>query len=235
MHGSQGCVSYHRSVLARHFKEPAIATTSSFSEGACVFGGGSNVKTAVKNIFDIYDPDIIACHTTCLSETIGDDLNTYIQQMDIPTGKMVIHCNTPSYVGSHINGFFNMMAGFIEYLAEKADICNGKIGIFPGFVNPGDMREMKRIAELVKADYIMFPDISGVMDAPITGRYSMLKIVVRQKHILVITVVLVSLGEFIYQLLQNAIFNVIIACVNMIAQMKADPVSLQKYCCRKKL
>ena len=172
-HGSQGCVSYHRSVLSRHFKEPAIATTSSFSEGACVFGGGSNVKTAVKNIFDIYDPDIIACHTTCLSETIGDDLNTYIQQMDIPAGKLVVHCNTPSYVGSHINGFFNMMAGFIEYLAEKSETCNGKIGIFPGFVNPGDMREMKKIAGLLKADYIMFPDTSGVMDAPITGRYDM--------------------------------------------------------------
>ena len=172
-HGSQGCVSYHRSVLSRHFKEPAIATTSSFSEGACVFGGGSNVKTAVKNIFDIYDPDIIACHTTCLSETIGDDLNTYIQQMDIPEGKLVVHCNTPSYVGSHVNGFFNMMAGFIEYLAEKSETCNGKLGIFPGFVNPGDIREMKRIAGMLKANYIMFPDTSGVMDAPITGRYEM--------------------------------------------------------------
>lgn len=172
-HGSQGCVSYHRTVLSRHFKEPAIATTSSFSEGSCVFGGGSNVKTAVKNIFEMYDPDIIACHTTCLSETIGDDLNTYIQQMDIPEGKLVIHSNTPSYVGSHINGFFNMMAGFIEYLSEKPATSNGKIGIFPGFVNPGDIREMKKIANFMKADYIMFPDSSEVMDSPMTGHYEM--------------------------------------------------------------
>ena len=68
---------------------------------------GSNVKQSVKNIFEIYDPDIIAVHTTCLSETIGDDLNTYIQQMDIPEGKIVVHTNTPSYAGSHVNGFFN--------------------------------------------------------------------------------------------------------------------------------
>ena len=46
-HGSQGCCSYHRTFLARHFKEPAIATTSSFTEGASVFGGGSNLKKAV--------------------------------------------------------------------------------------------------------------------------------------------------------------------------------------------
>lgn len=33
-HGSQGCCSYHRSHLTRHFKEPVMATTSSFTEGA---------------------------------------------------------------------------------------------------------------------------------------------------------------------------------------------------------
>lgn len=172
-HGSQGCVSFHRMFLTRHFKEPAVASTSSFTEGASVFGGGSNIKTAVRNIFDIYDPDIIAVHTTCLSETIGDDLNSYIQEMDIPEGKYVVHANTPSYVGSHIYGFFNMMCGFIRYLSRSSGKKNGKAAIFPGFVNPGDMREMKRIARLMKADFILFPDTSGVMDAPMTGTYEM--------------------------------------------------------------
>jgi nitrogenase molybdenum-iron protein beta chain len=172
-HGSQGCASFHRMYLSRHFKEPAIASTSSFTEGASVFGGGSNVKTAVKNVFDIYDPDIIAIHTTCLSETIGDDLNAYIQDMEIPEGKLVVHANTPSYVGSHINGFFNMMCGFINYLTQKTGAPNGKTAIFPGFVNPGDMRELKRLAALMKVPFTMFPDTSGVMDAPMTGRYEM--------------------------------------------------------------
>lgn len=172
-HGSQGCASYHRTYLSRHFKEPAMASTSSFTEGSSVFGGGSNVKTAVRNIFDIYDPDIIAIHTTCLSETIGDDLKTYIQEMDIPEGKLVVHTNTPSYVGSHVNGFFNMMCGFISYLAEKTDVPNGKTAIFPGFVNPGDMRELKRIASLMDVPFTMFPDTSGVMDAPMTGKFEM--------------------------------------------------------------
>ncbi|MDR2825671.1 MAG: nitrogenase molybdenum-iron protein subunit beta, partial [Deltaproteobacteria bacterium] len=89
-HGSQGCVSYHRTFLTRHFKEPAIASSSSFTEGASVFGGGANLRTAVKNVFDIYKPDIIAVHTTCLSETIGDDLNSYILDMDIPDDKHVV-------------------------------------------------------------------------------------------------------------------------------------------------
>jgi nitrogenase molybdenum-iron protein beta chain len=172
-HGSQGCCSYHRTYLSRHFKEPAIASSSSFTEGACVFGGGSNLKTAVKNIFDIYNPDIIAVHTTCLSETIGDDVKSYIQEIEIPEGKYVIHANTPSYVGSHINGFFNMMCGFISYLSRSTGNPNGKAAIFPGFVNPGDMRELKRIAKLMKVDCTMFPDTSGVMDSPMTGSYEM--------------------------------------------------------------
>lgn len=172
-HGSQGCVSYHRTFLSRHFKEPAIASTSSFTEGASVFGGGSNIKTGVKNVFDIYNPDIIAVHTTCLSETIGDDLNAFIQDLDLPDDKLVVHANTPSYVGSHVTGFYNMMAGFITYLSKSTGVSNGKTAIFPGFVNPGDIREMKKIADYLKVPFTMFPDQTGVMDAPMTGDYAM--------------------------------------------------------------
>jgi nitrogenase molybdenum-iron protein beta chain len=170
-HGSQGCVSYHRTVLSRHFKEPAIAASSSFTEGASVFGGRSNLTTAVKNIFDMYDPDIIAVHTTCLSETIGDDLSSYIMDLKIPDGKKVVHCNTPSYSGSHITGFSNMMGGFMNYLTKTTGSSNGKTAIFPGWANPGDERQLKRLASLMNVPSIMFPDHSGVMDAPMTGKY----------------------------------------------------------------
>jgi nitrogenase molybdenum-iron protein beta chain len=172
-HGSQGCCAFHRMFLTRHFKEPAMATSSSFTEGASVFGGGSNLKTAVKNIFDIYTPDMIAVHTTCLSETIGDDLNSLITELTIPEGKYVVHCNTPSYKGSHVDGFTNMVTGFINYLAKKGDKCNDKICLLPGFVNPGDMREYKRLMKFMEVPYIMLPDSSSVLDAPMTGKFEM--------------------------------------------------------------
>jgi nitrogenase molybdenum-iron protein beta chain len=172
-HGSQGCCSYHRTVLSRHFKEPAIAASSSFTEGASVFGGKSNITTAVKNIFDMYNPDVIAVHTTCLSETIGDDLTSFIMDLELPEGKAVVHTNTPSYVGSHVNGFFNMMLGFMNYLTKKTNTPTGKTAVFPGWVNPGDIRELKRIAELMGVPTVFFPDQSGVLDAPMTGRYEL--------------------------------------------------------------
>lgn len=173
-HGSQGCCSFHRMHLTRHFRDPIVAGSSSFTEGTAVFGGKSNLTAAIKNMFAIYDPDIIAVHTTCLSETIGDDLNSIILEAPIPEGKYVIHANTPSYVGSHITGFSNMVKGMIHYLSKKTENAeNEKINIIPGFVNPADMREIKRILNLLEIPFIMLPDTSGVVDSPMTGKYEM--------------------------------------------------------------
>ncbi len=175
-HGSQGCCSFHRMHLTRHFRDPVMATTSSFTEGASVFGGGSNLKTALKNIFSIYDPEIVAVHTTCLSETIGDDLNTLISESAsvVPEGKMVIHTNTPSYVGSHMTGFSNMVASTINYLAEgEGKGSNGKLNIIPGWVNPGDMTELKSLLNKMEVPFTILPDTSGVLDSPATNTFEM--------------------------------------------------------------
>jgi nitrogenase molybdenum-iron protein beta chain len=90
-HGSQGCCAYHRSALTRHYKEPVSAATSSFTEGSSVFGGQANLLQAINNIFTVYNPDVIAVHTTCLSETIGDDLNQIFDKAQkegtVPPGK----------------------------------------------------------------------------------------------------------------------------------------------------
>lgn len=173
-HGSQGCCSYHRMHLTRHFRDPIIASTSSFTEGTSVFGGKSNLKTAVKNIFQVYNPDVISVNTTCLSETIGDDLVSIVADIDIPEGKTIIYASTPSYVGSHITGFANMVQGMIKCLAENEEnVNNGKINIIPGFVNPGDMREIKRIAREMDIPFTLIPDTSGVVDSPMTGNYEM--------------------------------------------------------------
>ncbi|MHB9035805.1 MAG: nitrogenase molybdenum-iron protein subunit beta [Armatimonadota bacterium] len=174
-HGSQGCCAYHRSHLTRHFKEPVMASTSSFTEGASVFGGSANMTQAIKTIFTVYQPDVIAVHTTCLSETIGDDLPTIINNARdsgiIPEGKIVIHCNTPSYVGSHVTGFANMTKAMVNYLAESSGVRQRQVNILPGFVEPSDMRELKRIAKEMGVPVVMFPDTSDVLDTPHTGKH----------------------------------------------------------------
>ncbi len=85
-----------------------MAATSAFTEGASVFGGQANLLQAINNIFTVYEPEVIAVHTTCLSETIGDDIPQIVAKArdegKIPPGRYVIHANTPSYVGSHVTG-----------------------------------------------------------------------------------------------------------------------------------
>jgi nitrogenase molybdenum-iron protein beta chain len=177
-HGSQGCCAYHRSTLTRHYKEPVMAATSSFTEGASVFGGQANLLQSIENIFTVYSPDVIAVHTTCLSETIGDDINQIISKAaaegKIPRGKHVIYTNTPSYVGSHVTGFANMTRSMVEQLA----LSNGhkkemRLNIIPGYVEPSDIQEIKRIVDRMGIRSIVFPDTSKVLNGPLTGRFNM--------------------------------------------------------------
>jgi nitrogenase molybdenum-iron protein beta chain len=158
-HGSQGCCSYHRTALTRHFKEPVMAATSSFTEGSSVFGGQANLLQAVTTIFTVYQPDIIAVHTTCLSETIGDDVNQILQKTRddklVPAGKHVVHCNTPSYVGSHVTGYSNMLAGFINYFPQRTGKKLNQINIISGWVEPSDMREIKNLAAAMDVKIVL--------------------------------------------------------------------------------
>lgn len=174
-HGSQGCCSYHRTALTRHYKEPVMASTSSFTEGSSVFGGQANLLQAVETIFAVYNPDIIAVHTTCLSETIGDDVNQIAQKArddgKVPAGKYLIHCNTPSYVGSHVTGYANMVTSMVKHFSARSVTRKNQVNVITGWVEPSDMREIKRLATEMGAKIVMFPDTSDVLDTPMTGKH----------------------------------------------------------------
>jgi nitrogenase molybdenum-iron protein beta chain len=176
-HGSQGCCAYHRSALTRHYREPVMAATSSFTEGSSVFGGQANLIQAIDNIFTTYEPDIIAVHTTCLSETIGDDVNQIaikaVTDGKVPFGKHVIHASTPSYVGSHVTGFSNMTKAMATYFSKATGVPNGKFNIIPGYVEPSDMSEIKRVVKEMGIKPILFPDTSNVLNGAQTGKYKM--------------------------------------------------------------
>ncbi|HRF89171.1 MAG TPA: nitrogenase component 1, partial [Desulfobacter postgatei] len=160
-----------------HYREPIMAATSSFTEGASVFGGQANLLQALLTIFTTYNPDMVAVHTTCLSETIGDDVNQIVKKAykdgTIPEGKYVVHAATPSYVGSHVTGFSNMVKSIAVQMAEKTGKSNGRVNIVPGFVEPSDMAEIKRIAAMLGVNPILFPDTSGVVNGPLTGKFEM--------------------------------------------------------------
>jgi nitrogenase molybdenum-iron protein beta chain len=154
VHGSHGCVAYFRSYFTRHFKEPTPCVSDSMSESAAVFGGLANMKDGLRNCNAMYKPEHISVSTTCMAEVIGDDLNAFIvgaredaegELDDLP----ITYAHTPSFVGSHITGYDNMMKSTLEQLnperSEKV-VEEGRINIIPGF-EPylGSLAEVKEI------------------------------------------------------------------------------------------
>jgi len=68
-----------------------------------------------------YGPDAIGIATTCLSETIGDDVRLYLDEYkktrkDGPI-PVLIHASTPSYRGTHMEGFHEAVRATVETLA----------------------------------------------------------------------------------------------------------------------
>lgn len=179
VHGSQGCVAYFRSHFARHFKEPVPTVSSSMTEEAAVFGGLNNMIEALENAATLYRPEMIAVSTTCMAEVIGDDLHAFIQtsrdkgsvSQDFP----VPYAHTPSFVGSHLTGYDNMLRAILGYLTKgRKGESNGKVNIVPGFdTNVGDHRELGRLLSLMGVDHAILGDHSAALDSPADGDYKM--------------------------------------------------------------
>ncbi|MDV7389801.1 nitrogenase component 1, partial [Arthrospira platensis SPKY1] len=49
----------------------------------------------------------------------------------------------------------------------------GRINVIPGWVEPADMREIKRLVAAMGLDAVVFPDTSDVLDCPQTGMHEM--------------------------------------------------------------
>jgi len=177
--GSQGCTAYFRSHLSRHFKEPIATVSSSMTEDAAVFGGLSNMIEGLENANAMYKPEMIAVSTTCMAEVIGDDLGAYIKTAKdkgvVPAGMPIPFAHTPSFSGSHLNGYDNMMKGILEGLSgPKADVTDGTLNVIPGFDGySGNLREIKHILGSMGVDYRLLGDYSDVVDSPATGTYDM--------------------------------------------------------------
>ncbi|MBN2442982.1 MAG: nitrogenase [Spirochaetales bacterium] len=167
LHGSQGCSTYIRRYMIAHFREPVDIASSSFSENTAVFGGGENLKKGLDNIVSQYDPEIIGVATTCLSETIGDDVTMFIREYykERPGRRLpeIILVSTPSYSGNYSIGFFKTQKALVESLSSSTGMTN-KINVFLNILSPGDIRHLKYILEAFLIDYIMLPDYSDTLD-----------------------------------------------------------------------
>ncbi|WP_231036166.1 nitrogenase cofactor biosynthesis protein NifB [Pectinatus sottacetonis] len=176
LHGSQGCSTYIRRHMATHYNEPVDIASSSLTEEGTVFGGEKNLVTGLENLIRLYEPEVIGVSTTCLAETIGEDVPAIIKKFyeKHPECKAkIIPISSPSYAGTHFDGFFRALRAVVQY-ADMDTSKNNKINIVTGMISPADTRELKDLLEIMGIDYILLPDLSDNLDGIHVDKYDRL-------------------------------------------------------------
>lgn len=174
LHGSQGCATYMRRYTISHFKEPMDIAASNFNEASAVFGGKENFNAGLRNVTAQYRPRLIGIATTCLSETIGEDvdrmLSEYRAETDEANGPALVPVSTPSYRGTHMDGFHGAVKAAVETLAEGG-VHGEHLNVFPGMVSPADLRYWKEVLGGFGLPYVLLPDYSDSLDGPAQATY----------------------------------------------------------------
>jgi len=184
VHGSQGCSTYIRRYVISHFREPIDIASSNFSETSAIFGGAQNLKTAIQNVSRQYSPEVIGVASTCLSETIGDDVTRIVREISADSsgngGPAIIPVSTPSYKGTHMDGFHAAVKAAVETLVIKGRCAPGpgkskggkkRVNILPGFVSPADLRTLREITGDFGLDCTILPDYSETLDGESWATY----------------------------------------------------------------
>ncbi len=178
LHGSQGCSTYIRRYLISHFREPIDIAASNFSEESAIFGGKSNFQAGVQNVIRQYQPKMVAVATTCLSETIGEDMNLmfheYLREYWTEDHPHMIHVSTPSYSGTHMDGFHAAVREVVAGLARPGERTR-RINLFPGMVSAADLRHLKEILADFHLPLTLLPDYSESMDGETWSEYEKLQ------------------------------------------------------------
>lgn len=177
LHGSQGCATYIRRHMATHYNEPVDIASSSLTEQGTVYGGEDNLKKGLKNLISLYSPKIIGIMTTCLAETIGEDINGIIERFyeENPEYKdlTIIPVSTPGYGGTQYEGYMAAVNSIVAKLPMDTD-KNDKVNIILPPHSPADIRFLKDAFESFGISAILLPDISQNLDGGHEKEYARL-------------------------------------------------------------
>lgn len=166
IHGSQGCSTYIRRHMATHYNEPVDIASSSLTEQGTVYGGEENLVAGLKNLIQLYSPNVIGVSTTCLAETIGEDVPRIlakVQNADFCKGVTLIPVSSPGYGGTQYEGWFAAVKSVVAHLAQR-NSTNHAVNIITAPMSPAEHRELKRLLGCFDLDFILLPDISDNLD-----------------------------------------------------------------------
>ncbi len=168
LHGSQGCATYIRRYMISHFREPVDIASSSFSEDDAIFGGARNFAQGVENVIQQYEPELIGVATTCLSETIGDNMLGMIksyQDTHGENGPPLVHVSTPSYTGTHSDGYFAAIKQVVKQFAQPAKLrFKRRVNVLPAMMSCSDLRHLRELCAMYHLQATVLPDYSDSLE-----------------------------------------------------------------------
>ena len=179
LHGAQGCSTFIRLQLSRHFKEPVALNCTSMSEDTAIFGGWENLKKGLKKVIEKFNPGVVGVMTSGLTETMGDDVRSAITHFRMENPKLeevpVIYASTPDYCGSLQEGYAAAVEAIVSTIPEGGGMIPDRINILPGsFLTPADVEEIREICEAFGLDPVVIPDISRALDGHVDETVSAL-------------------------------------------------------------
>ncbi|HTP29352.1 MAG TPA: nitrogenase iron-molybdenum cofactor biosynthesis protein NifN, partial [Anaeromyxobacteraceae bacterium] len=177
LHGGQGCSTFIRLQLSRHFKESIPLNSTAMSEDTAIFGGWDNLKRGLKRVIEKFRPGVVGVMTSGLTETMGDDVHSAIAHFRAEnpalTSTPIVCTATPDYCGSLQEGYAAAVEAIIETLVEGGETIPRQVTLLPGaHLTPADVEEVKKVIESFGLTVLAIPDISHALDGHIDDEVS---------------------------------------------------------------
>ena len=172
LHGAQGCSTFIRLQLSRHYKESIALNATAMSEDTAIFGGWENLKKGIGRVIEKFHPQVVGVMTSGLTETMGDDVASAIvhfrQEHPEVEHIPIIHAATPDYCGSLQEGYAAAVEAIVAILPEGGTTVADQVNLLPGaHLTPADVEELKELVESFGLTVLTIPDISNAMDGHI--------------------------------------------------------------------
>jgi nitrogenase molybdenum-cofactor synthesis protein NifE len=179
LHGAQGCSTFIRLQLSRHFKESIALNSTAMSEDTAIFGGWKNLEAGLARVIEKFRPRVVGVMTSGLTETMGDDVRSAIAQFrrahPVHDAVPVVWASTPDYCGSLQEGYAAAVEAILETLAEGGERIPDQVNLLPGaHLTPADVEEVKDLVASFGLTVLTVPDVANALDGHVDDEVSSL-------------------------------------------------------------
>ena len=175
LHGSQGCATYIRRYMISHFSEPLDIASSNFGEddghlrrpGEPADGPGER-GPPVRSATDRHRHHLPGRDDRRRRGHVSPRRSPPKRRGTLPE---VVHVSTPSYAGTHDEGFHATVLALVETLAKAGPAARGDQRARPAWSRRPTCATSRTIFRDFGLEPILLPDYSDTLDGPTWTEY----------------------------------------------------------------